>query len=150
MHCGPRDGPETSGSRLRSTGSHYCPSACRTGAEEEASRQHKGAATNCTPGTKVGRDVEGLRGEVPTSLSLPSSYLLLTPFTDHNQSEIRGQGRSFQQDADNGLPDQRLAKRDGDGRGYTKSETLTKVRGVISNIILHMVADQDMLNLQEC
>ena len=58
--------------------------------------------------------------------------------------------RSFQQDADNGLPDQRLAKRDGDGRRYTKSETLTKVRGVISNIILHMVADQDMLNLQEC
>ena len=92
MHCGPCDGPETSGSRLRSTGSHYCPSACRTGAEEEASRQHKDAATNCTPGTKVGRDVEGSGGEVPTSLSLPSSYLLLTPFTDHNQSEIRGQG----------------------------------------------------------
>lgn len=58
-------------------------------------------------------------GEVPRSLFPPSSYLLLTPLTDHNQSEIRGQGGSLQQDADNRPPDHRLTKRDGDGRGCT-------------------------------
>ena len=49
----------------------------------------------------------------------PSSCLLLTPLTDHNQSATRGQGCSLQQDADNRPPDHRLTKRDGDGRGCT-------------------------------
>ena len=40
-----------------------------------ASGQHKDAATNRTPGAKVGRDMEGLGGRSSTQISLSPTFL---------------------------------------------------------------------------